>query len=198
MSDGQIPGQRKKVMSYTYEDFQRVGKCGRSTMFNTFKLCGIPTRKDGEYTEEDLSRFKTARHMKKEERKSDREIADFFKVSLRSAEAEEEAAAYASVGAEEATDVAEMQVAETMVGIYKHSAKKLATAAPALAMRCLAEELASEEVRQQFAALRSQLETSGGSPTAFLLQMAQSHQLTPSKPSSISLPPASNDSSEPE
>lgn len=185
-------------MGYTHEDLQRAGQCGRSVMYATLRLCGVFSKKDGEYTEEDLARFTLARQMKRE-RRSDREIADYFKVNLKSAEQEdEEAAEYAAAEAEEAVDIVDVQVAETMVGMYRGSARKFVTSAPALAMRCIVEELNSEASRQKFSELRSQLESSGGSPTTFLLQMAQNRQLAASNPNSISLPAALTESFETE
>jgi hypothetical protein len=182
-------------MTYMLEDFQKVGGCGKSTVYATFKLCGITSKGDNVYTKEELERFKLARQMKKE-RKSDKEIADYFKVNLKTAQQEDsEVDDYVAASCEEAVDIVDMQVAETMVGMYRGSAKKLVNAAPALAVQCLVEELNSEATKQRFAQLRSQLESAGGSPTAFLLQMAKSRRLAPSKLNSISLPAASTESS---
>ena len=93
-------------------------------MYATFKLCGIAPNKEGGYTEDDLERFKLARKMKKE-RKSDEETASDFKVNLRSAveEEDEEVADYTATGAEQAGDAVDAHLAETMVGIYRASAK---------------------------------------------------------------------------
>lgn len=182
-------------MSYTHEDFQKVGRCGRTVMYSTFKLCGIAPNKEGGYTEEDMERFKLARKMKKE-RKSDEDIAEYFKVNLRSAveDEDEEVADYTAAGAEQAGDAVDVHLAETMVGMYRGSAKKLSDIAPAVAVHCLVEELNSEATRQKFANLRSQLENGGGSSAAFLLRMVHSQQLAPSKQSSTSLPPAFGES----
>ncbi len=183
-------------MTYMLEDFQKAGGCGKSTVYATFKLCGITSKPDNAYTKEELERFKLARQMKKE-RKSDEEIADYFKVNLNCAaqQEEDEVNDCVAASAEEAAEIIDMQVAETMVGMYRGSAKKLVNAAPALAVQCLVEELNSSATKQRFAQLRSQLETGGGSPTAFLLQMAKSHRLAPSKLNSTSLPAASTESS---
>lgn len=185
-------------MSYTHADFQKAGRCGRSVMYSTFKLCGIDPRSD-EYDDQDMERFKLARQMKRE-RKNDEEIADYFKVDLRSASQKEveENSGYVESEAEEATDIVDVQVAEAMIGMYRGSAKKLANAAPVLAARCIVEELNSKEVRQGFAQLRDQFENSGGNPTAFLLQMARNRPQIASSQNFASLPEASTESSEPD
>ncbi len=169
--------------SLTKSQLQEILEIGsRNTMRDTFKSCGLPTKKENYTADEIWNNFIPARQFL-EAGKTYKEVAEHFGIKdsggeeeflqTNSAEAEAEASVNGDAGL---TDNLGLGVAEGVVKSVEESVEQILPFVPQLVVHTLKQKLNSRQMRtaineEMSKQLTSEREkSSGSSGTAFLLQ----------------------------
>lgn len=158
---------------YTKTQLEQDFGISDTTVYKTLQACGLDTAKQ-EYSQSEIEEFFIPARKLVEARKSYKEVEEFFRMKQGNASGAFEDDYDEEFTTEQASDASAavgLTVAQSVQEMVVGSVKEVMPYVPALIAHAFSEELKSDEMREAFSKMRSQLKGKGtGAGAAFLQQ----------------------------